>query len=82
MVKLPHGCGAQAELNAGCGGSCDVGDGWLNSHRTDLLTAEQGVHVLAEVKRCQATLLMLLSGLHDADQNTGLSPEVALRAWG
>lgn len=59
-----------------------MGDGWLNSYRTDLLTAEPRVHALERVKRCRAALLTLLSGLHDAEQNTGLSPEVALRAWG
>ena len=44
-------------------GSCDVGDGWLNSYRTDLLTEGLRVRVLEGVKRCGAALLTLLRGL-------------------
>lgn len=63
-------------------GSCDVGDGWLNCYRTDLLTEGLKVRALEGVKRCGAALLTLLRGLHDTEQNTGLSPEVALGAQG
>lgn len=62
-------------------GSCD-GDGWLNCYRTDLLTEGLRVRALEGVKRCGAALLTLLRGLHDTEQNTGLSPEVALGARG